>query len=101
MTAFIIKFLENWIGFIERNFIIFLKNRVKLFLVLVRFFRSRENSRAKYFYFRIPRVMDVSWMTKLKCALHNEYNSFYHFYYVDKAFVQLQKRSLNEEKGSD
>ena len=85
----------------ERIFIIFLKNRVKLFLVLVCFFRSRENRCARYFYFRILRVMNASWMTKLKCALHNECNSFYHFHYVDKAFFQLQKRSLNEEKGSD
>ena len=72
MAAFIIKFLENWNGFIERNFIIFLKNRVKLFGGFSLFFRSLANSRARYFYFRIPRVMDVSWMTKLKCVLHIE-----------------------------
>ena len=71
MAAFVIKFLENWNGFIEWNFVIFLKNRVKLFFGVSLFFRSRENSRARYFYFRIPHVMDVSWMIKLKCALHN------------------------------
>ena len=89
MAAFIITFLENWNGFIEWNFIIFLKNRVKRFFGVSLFFRSRENSRARYFCFRITRVMNVSWMTKLKCTLHNECNSFCNFHYVDKAFVQL------------
>ena len=33
--------------------------------MLVCFFRSLENNRASYFYYGIPRVMEVSLMTKL------------------------------------
>ena len=54
MAAFIITFLENWNGFIEWNFIIFLKNRVKRFLVLVCFFGAGRIAVLGIFVLELP-----------------------------------------------
>ena len=54
MAAFIIKFHENWNGFIEWNFVIFLKKRVKIFLVLVCFFGAGRIAMLGIFILEFP-----------------------------------------------